>query len=842
MRRFSAVLAAAAALLAAPAAHAAERTDDFAKPVLFVPGPEAPSCGQFDTMSERFTEFTTSVKGVKIGFEGTQATIGLYAGAGDCTATLGAPRDAALEDLGARLAAYVKDNYANQPVDIVGFGGGGLIVRSALTQQPKLKVEDVVALGTPNAGSDALAAACAACAEMKPGSAFLRSLSASPAGDWSAIGSEADTAVPAASAIAMDAEHKTVYVLGSIGHDDLLKDSSDREDAHIRYSHAGAKWTQWNNAPHPVDRVAEDLVFGAGSSAGACGLAATRPDLCGQTPVILVPGFGASELVCDTPVGQVDTWPGALLAQGRFLDMALNNDGTGGARSTPCSQSVHPTGNVLHDVLGTDIHASSWAWVQRIAPGRAYQFGWDFRKGPDQSLARLDKLIDEVRARHGVQRVAIVCHSYGGLLTRWYVDDPKRAKKVARVANFGSPYWGAPKAWFAMAYGYETPLASPMDIVDKTAFRLFAHNLAGLYYLFPPQAWFDHVPGALKSWLEVNEVGVKDTADAANAVRAFGGNGALATTVARNLAEHIDGFTTANGVDWRIFVGSGLPTLGHVRAYTDQSNHPQYSWVNGDGTVPLVSQRQSITAGGDQFGDRVKTYNFCGIGHMEEMEHREVQDSVAPFVADGKDPLIGIPGGLQSFDCGLSNAQFTVTGKEDEKSIRISKEANANITSAHASAAPLDLDEAERAGLIDAIREPGRTVFVTTTRQALSVHVAGTGTLEVTPLTGDGTTGTPRVYDVTPAGIAVTATGARTATAAPAHAADTTPPRTTARLRNGRLTVRASDRSGIAVTLVQVGRHTPRVYRRPLRMARHTHLLVWSVDKAGNVERKRPVR
>ena len=330
-------------------------------------------------------------------------------------------------------------------------------------------------------------------------------------------------------------------------------------------------------APHSVERVAEELIPRAGYSAGVCGLQATQPELCGQTPVVLVPGFGASQIDCTTFFGTGNMWPGALFQSSRWEQLALAADGRSPLLSQDaCAKTSGPNGHLIYDIAGLEnIHGKSWAWLQRIAPGRAYEFGWDFRKGPDQSLAKLDKLIDEVRARHGVQRVALVAHSYGGILSRWYIDEPSRARKIARVANFGSPWWGAPKAWFAMAYGYETPAGSPIDkVASREVFGRFTRNLTGLYYLIPPQAWFDRAPASIRNWLEVDDKPVTSTTGVIDAVRAFGGNGAIAASTADDHANHIDGFSRANGVDWRIFVGSGMPTLGHVRAYsgTDRSS------------------------------------------------------------------------------------------------------------------------------------------------------------------------------------------------------------------------------------------------------------------------------
>jgi triacylglycerol esterase/lipase EstA (alpha/beta hydrolase family) len=851
MRRLAVLAASLAALVVVPAAAQA-RTDDFSKPVLFVPGPEDSTCEKFLDAEQHLQEYTTTVQGVKIGFSGEVGEVGLYAVSPGCIQTLGAGREDSVAQLGARLASWIKAKYANQPIDVVAHGGGGLVLRSALAQEPSLRIEDAVAIGAPNAGSSVLAAKCgtrSACAELGEGSATIKALAKNPQGaggtDWSVIGSESDSQVTPASAIAMDAEHKTIYRAAGPSHDGLLSDVSDTQDARIRYSHGASAWVEWNQAPHPVERVAEDLIFGAGSTPGACGLQATQPELCGKTPVILVPGFGASQIVCGAD--EENMWPGAMFNMNYWNLMSLGSDGRTPWHNDNCSRTSRPNGHLVYSIKvagfinAQNIHGDSWAWVQRIAPGRAYEFGWDFRKGPEETLERLDKFIDEVRAKHGVERVALVAHSYGGLLSRWYIDEPARARKVARVANFGSPFWGAPKAWFAMAYGYEQPGPSPIDLtVDNHTFRRFSTNLTGLYYLIPPQAWFDRAPAPLRNWLEVDEKPVKDVGQAVDAVRAFGGNGAIAAQTARNHAEHIDGFKRTNGVDWRIFVGSGRLTMGHVRAYSG-SDEVQYSWINGDGTVPLFSQRQY--GNGSQMGDKTPTYNFCDIAHMGEMEDPALQAAVTPFVADGSDPIVDGTA-LRSIPCSLDGTEFKVTGDEDARSIAISKAANASAASvpgrahaAQAASGTMTLDQAEAAGLVEAVKEPGRTVFVTSAK--LTVQIAGKGMTQVTPITGEGKPGTSRVYD---GPVVVTADGAKSSSASPSRAADRKPPRTTAKLRRGRLTLTAKDGSGVAVTMVKVGKAKPRPFKKAVKVKRGATVRYWSIDTFGNAEKARTVR
>src|SRR4051794_24389070 len=705
MRRLAVLSAVMFATAFPAAAHA--RTDDFSKPVVMIPGPEQsdPSCKPFDDMAMHFAEYTTNALGKKISFGGTTVQLGLYPGSDGCDDTLGAGRGESLDQLADRLAKWIGEKY-DKPVDVVAHGGAGLIIRAALDHKPSLKVEDVVTLGTPHNGSDALAADCGSrpgCAELAKRSKLARNPQGAGGTDWSVIASENDELVPVDSAIAMDAAHKTIYEVPT--HYGLLDDTSDDENAKIKYSHADGGWTTWEAAPHVVDRVADDLIFGVGAVTTACGLQATKPDLCGKTPVIYLPGFAASQLECTTVVGANPLWPAALDGsqpaqehKGRYADLSLATDGSKPLTETPCSKTVKATGHVVENV-----HGDSWAWLQRIAPGRAYEYGWDWRKGPDQAITGLDKLIDKLRAQHGVTRVALVTRAEGGLVARWYVDDPAKAKKIARVADFGTPFWGAPKGWLTAAYDHPPPGFPDLEEdIDRDGLGASTKSLAGLSYLAPPQAWFDGAPTALQNWLEVDDKPVKNLQGVSDQLRAFGANASIATKVARNQQLHTVGFTRENGVDWRVFAGSGMPTLGHIRAYSG-TDTVQYSWIIGDGTVPLFSQRQSATAGTPQLGDKTPTYNFCGVQHSDELEDHAIQDAAAPFVAEGTDPKVDGTT-LKQLPCQLSASEFKVTGNEDERSISISQQATAGAASvrAHAAQAParMTLAEASERGLV----------------------------------------------------------------------------------------------------------------------------------------------
>jgi triacylglycerol lipase len=84
-----------------------------------------------------------------------------------------------IESLGTALASELQR--MNAPVNLVGYSMGGLVIREAFRQSPALKVRRVALLNSPHNGSAAaFFIPLSACREMRPGSAFLKRLNASP--------------------------------------------------------------------------------------------------------------------------------------------------------------------------------------------------------------------------------------------------------------------------------------------------------------------------------------------------------------------------------------------------------------------------------------------------------------------------------------------------------------------------------------------------------------------------------------------------------------------------------------------------------------------------------------
>ena len=211
-------------------------------------------------------------------------------------------------------------------------------------------------------------------------------------------------------------------------------------------------------------------------------------------PVIYLPGFLGSEITCS---GR-SLWPGFLLPDPLGMRLTPGQNNFGCAAAGP--------GDPVKTIFGKDIYGTVGNYVTTtLEPGRGTMFGWDWRKNPQATLDRLDKAVDDALERpgrwkdQGAKRVVLMGHSYGGLMIRAY--QAAHPEKVARVMTAGTPYWGAPKALFPLAFGIESPEIGPMDFLFRNKdLKRLAVDLGGLYQLYPsrryPAGWLS-LNGAL---------------------------------------------------------------------------------------------------------------------------------------------------------------------------------------------------------------------------------------------------------------------------------------------------------------------------------------------------------
>ena len=425
-------------------------------------------------------------------------------------------------------------------------------------------------------------------------------------------------------------------------------------------------------------------------------------------PLIYVPGFLGSEILCDGS----NVWM-PLVPPLTMSPMSLTSDGKGNA-SCP---GATPSGKPVDKFLGADVYGHADEWLKGMNPEGGWKtYGWDWRKAPQESLAELDALIDEMLekellVKQGTKRVSLVGHSYGGLLIRAYIDEEARAKKVGRVLTVGSPYHGSAKPIFGSVFGVELPSFGALDLmIDNADMKAFMVNLAGAYHLFPS----DNYGG----WLTVKGT-LLGQDGVANFVQQMGGNQNLLNQALQTHRDMLDGFYDRKGkIDYRAVTGIGLMTVGKVNLLDDPLN--EGAWIagvhyeDGDGTVPGRSATQGPIGTDDPLGDDIHIQNRCGIAHMDQTKDKVVQGAYAQFLLYGRTPRR-----LPATNC-----------PPEGKEIQVFRDLEVPAPSAGgraAAAGTTNVADLEQAGLVDVLDLPGRTVIVTDESRPADVAFSGEG-------------------------------------------------------------------------------------------------------------------
>jgi pimeloyl-ACP methyl ester carboxylesterase len=264
----------------------------------------------------------------------------------------------------------------------------------------------------------------------------------------------------------------------------------------------------------------------------------------------------------------------AVLSLGRSLQRLKLPEGIGDEHP---GDGVEPVGLMadLHVIPGIWTPLKGYDRVTRrlsslgytVEKGNLLLFAYDWRLSNRYNGAVLARRVDEALDRLGPgAKVSFVCHSMGGLVARWCIEQCGMAERTAKLITMGTPYRGAASALEQLVNGVRKGLG-PLA-VDLTE---FARSLPSLHQLLPEYACIESPNGLVKTTeTTLPEVDTKMVADA----MAF--HAALDDSFAEQTYAILGGkqptATTAKIAD------------GKVTCYRTYEGEELY----GDATVPMV--------------------------------------------------------------------------------------------------------------------------------------------------------------------------------------------------------------------------------------------------------------
>lgn len=290
--------------------------------------------------------------------------------------------------------------------------------------------------------------------------------------------------------------------------------------------------------------------------------------------------------------------------------------------STDCfeiADAYRPTFDYLQTAAGYELGTS------------LFPFAFDWRKGARPNAELLLGKIDSVLQQTASDRVDILAHSQGGLVTSAAVKSAASTGKVSRVATLGTPYLGSTKALGVLHYRFPCQAeVGPVCALSPYKAQELVTNWPGFLELLPSRGYFEADGSVI--WSEIDRDGDGEVEgplswDESTAA-ILGRNPALISDAAGFHDGHDQWDPADSSVELMRMVGTGSPTISFFYEYQVQECSGDLWWRNcetrelfearlssGDGTVTTDSA-DLVDADNlfDYRGSGVNQY-FQGVAH-----------------------------------------------------------------------------------------------------------------------------------------------------------------------------------------------------------------------------------
>lgn len=230
-------------------------------------------------------------------------------------------------------------------------------------------------------------------------------------------------------------------------------------------------------------------------------------------------------------------------------------------------------------------------------------FPYDWRLGLEETRENLKNKIEEIKNQTGSEKVDIIAHSMGGLLTKNYIKSYGK-NSINKLFFVGTPHLGAPKAAKVLIEGdkFGNPFLEPDRMKE------LAKNSGAIYQLLPNQTYFNNFVGYLKKTkpsILSPEPAVMDYSQSKDfLINEINLNSGLFNKAEDFFAGNLENLDLS-GIESYNIIGCKAATFAGFNLYKDNSIG-SIKWTSGDGTVPLVSSEYSLNA---------KNYYLKNVNH-----------------------------------------------------------------------------------------------------------------------------------------------------------------------------------------------------------------------------------
>ena len=369
-----------------------------------------------------------------------------------------------------------------------------------------------------------------------------------------------------------------------------------------------------------------------------------------RTPVILIPGFGGSQLYTDDDnLSWIGLW-GVFANAPIIHDLELEPEKDGSTKMISKNDVEIHTSSKDHGLYGisqlTSIdneEAVQYAYLiedlekEGYVPGKTlFGMPYDWRMNISDHHKLLKQTISTALKESGASKVNIVAHSMGGLLVKDYLLANKSAsKQVNSVITIGTPFLGAAKASKALIMGdnFGIPI-----LQDETGYTIAKH--APAVYQLAPSSEYNNVMTkkygrSVYAYVDQSGGFHNQTLDELNEMYPY----QPLVEVAENTHKALDK-KYATVKQYHI-IGNNQPTITGLNRWKlhdgKDPNHIDFLMANGDGTVPLFSAESAGSSKAKLF------YANHTSGHAALVKEEPVRKKVLELLqGDEKSAVDGI--------------------------------------------------------------------------------------------------------------------------------------------------------------------------------------------------------
>ncbi len=380
-----------------------------------------------------------------------------------------------------------------------------------------------------------------------------------------------------------------------------------------------------------------------------------------HNPVIIIPGILSSYL--DKADG-TEVWPNLSKAlvpgSDTYLDdLILSPDGKTSSTTINTPDIMRETKIPL--LFDVDFFQGLITKLkEQYAEGEdLFVFPYDWRLDVDSvAQEKLSLFVENILEQTGSEKVDIVAHSMGGLVTKSYIKN-FGADKIGKFIDIATPHLGSPDSLKILSYGDDLGV-NFLGILglNSEEVKKISQNFPSVYELLPSEKYFDSIDSDYKYYFDdlgdTDKNGVKGRLNFSETMDFLKNSGRNSTLIdeAKEFQEGIaDVDPETNGIETINIVGCGTPTIGKIYTLDKKNSKNEYAlgYINGDGTVPLQSA-EALNA--------EKTYYISGgIAHGTMPSSQGVKDLISSILF-GKDVITDKNVNTTKSNCKLPNGKY----------------------------------------------------------------------------------------------------------------------------------------------------------------------------------------